>query len=109
MSRIQRDQVVQTLATNGADYSFAVRIRHWTSNGRFHYFQTEASEILIDLGRENSIAIMDQLTIIVAVEERSELLPCPLRRGMVRHVHMQHAACSDLDRDKYRRAPGRLP
>src|SRR5215831_8938054 len=36
-----------------------------------------------------------------AIEEGSELLPRPLRCGMVGRVHVQHAACSNLNRDEY--------
>src|SRR5260370_393194 len=62
MSLIDWDQIVQTLAANSPDYPLAICIRHRTSNRSFQDLQTKPVQRLVDLGREYSVAVADQIT-----------------------------------------------
>jgi len=102
MSIIQWNQVIQTLAANSPDHPLAICIRHRTSNRSFQYLQTKPIQCLVHLGRENSVVVVEQITMAgSAIEECPELLSCPLRRWMVCYVAMQDSTRANLNRDKY--------
>ena len=52
VSFVDRDQEIQALSSNRSNYSFAVRIRHRTSNRSLQDLQTKSVQCFIDLGRE---------------------------------------------------------
>jgi hypothetical protein len=92
MSIIHRNQIVQTLAASRPDYPLTICICHWTSKRSFQDLQTKPIEGLVDRGRENTVAVVDQITMAgFAIEERPELLLSPLCIRMICNVHMQNA------------------
>jgi hypothetical protein len=98
--RIQRDHIVQTLATNRADHSIAKGIRHPTANRRLQH-QTH-SLLRRPRPRRRCHDRVSQITMAgFAVEEGRELLPCPLRPWMFGDVHVQDPTRSDLHRDEH--------
>ena len=61
MSLVQRNQVVQALAPNGANQPLAISIRHWASNRCLQHFLAEAVQCRINLGRENTVTVVNEI------------------------------------------------
>ena len=102
VSFIHRDHVIQTLAANRPNYSFAMCVRHWTSNRSFQYVQTKPTQRFVDLRRENRVTIVDYIAMTgLAVHELAKLLSRPLCGRMICNIDMQNTTRTDLDRDKH--------
>ena len=72
---VQRDEIVQTLATDGADEPLAKGVRLRRTNWSFEDAQAEASESSIHVGREDRIAVVDHEAIRM-VEHRDSRNCC---------------------------------
>jgi hypothetical protein len=54
------NQPIQALSANCADDSFANRIRHRTSRGRFQYPDPKLRDRPVEMVRKNTVAIVNQ-------------------------------------------------
>ena len=95
---VQRDHEVQTLPSHRSDQPFAVGIRlrrpHWRSQDSQ---PKRALEFLIQLRREDRIAIMNQELVTMTTRNCfAKLLQRPVCGRMSRHVVVQNAAAADL-------------
>src|SRR5215472_4613664 len=81
----------------GAAESFAHRVRlrgtHWRTQNPY----TQICKTLVDIRREDAVAIVDDETIrMIARQRLSELLHRPFRRGVGRDVVVENLVGSDL-------------
>ena len=84
MSFIQDDQPVQTLSPDGADQTLAECIRLWASYGRLEHRQAHRRHRVIDGGRINAVAVVDQESVrLITGHDGAELLDRPRGRGVL--------------------------
>ena len=57
----ERNEPVQTFAAKGTQDTFTNGIRFWTSRRALQYTQTQPLDGRINLGRENAVAIVQQV------------------------------------------------
>jgi hypothetical protein len=89
----QRNQIIQTFPPQRAEEPLAGRIRLRTPHRGFEYPQPQVAYALIQLLREDRIAVMNQETVVMVSRHRvTQLLQRPLGRGMRRHIAMQDPA-----------------
>ena len=74
VSLIHWNQIIQTLAANRPDYSFAVRVRHLTSNRSLQYVQAKPTQCFVDLRAARMVPI--HYDTFVSTDERG----VPLRK-----------------------------
>ena len=88
MPLVQRNHEIQALTTHGSDQPFAIRIRLWRAHRRPQDPQPKrAFELLVQVPRENRIAIMDQeLLAVVARKTFTKLLQRPSGGRMGRDI-----------------------
>ena len=97
----ERDQEIEALPPHGADEPLAESIRLRCPEWRLQYPQTHRFQARIEIRRVNAIAIMnEEVLCLFASHYLSELLKCPLRRGMRGHVEMGYPAGPYLQDDK---------
>src|SRR5215831_11724549 len=97
MAFVEWNQEVETFATKAAAESLAHRVRlrgpHWRTQNPY----TQIGKTLVDIRREDGVAIVDDETIrMIARQGFPELLHRPFRRGMGRDVLVDNLAGSDL-------------
>src|SRR5215471_11009204 len=97
MAFVEWNQEVETFATKAAVESFAHRVRrrgpHWRTQNPY----AQIGKTLVDIRREDAVAIVDDETIrMIARQGFPELLQRPFRRGMGRDVVVENLAGSDL-------------
>lgn len=98
---VDREDEVQALAPNRAHQSFTEGIRLRSPNWRFEHAKSATLHHLIDLSREDGVAVMNQKLVgMIECEHFAELLDRPLRGGMGRDVGVDDAARADLHGDK---------
>ena len=98
---IDRDQVVEALTASRADQPLAVGVRCRRSNGSLQNAEAKASQLGIQAGREDRIAVMDhKLVRMVKSEAIAELLEGPLGSGMRGYVGVQDPPRTNLHRDE---------
>ena len=74
----ERNEPVQALAAKGTQDTFTNGIRFWTSRRALQYAQTQPLDGLIYLGREDAVAIVQQVFVSLLVSHcLSQLLPRP--------------------------------
>ena len=101
MALVQRDQEVQALPSYRARDSFAMSTHPGASNQCLDHSQSEAGERFVDLVGEHAVAVVNDIPMApVAVEELPKLLPCPLRRRMIRPVVVQNAPRADFNHNQ---------
>ena len=69
MSRIERNDVVQTFATNGSDQSFAMCVGRRHTNRRSQYVDAPTLHLFIETGGEGLMPIMQEKLAITIVGE----------------------------------------
>jgi hypothetical protein len=102
MPLVQRNHEIQALTTHGSDQPFAIRIRLWRAHRRPQDPQPKrAFELLVQVPRENRIAIMDQeLVTSVAGNGFPKLLQRPVCGGMRGHVVVENTATANFHYDE---------
>src|SRR5215475_4927681 len=97
MAFVERKQEVETFATKAAAESFAHRVRLWGPHWRPQNPYTQIGKTLVDIRREDAVAIVDDETIRMIARQRfPELLQRPFRRRMGSDVVVENLAGSDL-------------
>src|SRR5215467_1393573 len=97
MAFVEWNQEVETFATKAAAESFAHRVRLRGPRWRTQNPYTQIGKTLVDIRREDGVAIVDDETIrMIARQGFPELLHRPFRRGMGRDVLVKNLAGSDL-------------
>ena len=84
MALIERDQVVQTLAPNGADQALAESVGLGGSGGGADGADAEALQREIEIGRKDGVAVVDHD--LVRMVEDEELADGPQRARLARSV-----------------------
>src|SRR5690606_23677339 len=98
----QRNYPVQTLSSNRPNDAFADGIRFWTSRWALQYAQPQPPDGLIHLGREDAVAIVQQVFVSLLVSHcLAQLLPPPLRGRMRGHVEVDQSTAVMLDDDEH--------
>src|SRR5215467_3174265 len=97
MAFVEWNQEVETFATKAAAQSLAHHVRlgrpHWRTQNPY----PQIGKTLVDVRREDTVAIVDDETIrMIARQGFPELLQRPFRRGMGRDVLVKNLAGSDL-------------
>src|SRR5919204_2440124 len=87
----QRNHQVQALPPQCAQESLTKAIGFGTPHWSFQHPEPEVAHGLVEVVREDPVAVMDEeLVPMVSRHRFAELLYCPLGRGMHRHVAMQN-------------------
>ena len=107
MSFVAWHDEVQALSSYRSHQSFTVGIRLRCPDRRTQYSQSEGVlYFCVQLRRKDRIAVVDEeLTGMIARDGVPQLLECPFRRGMSRHIAKQNAAASDLQDQEHEQNP----
>src|SRR6516165_7726801 len=101
MAFVEGNQEVQTFAAKTPAQSFAYGVGFRGSYWRPQNSYTQIRQTLVDLFREDAVAIVDEEAIeMTARQSFPELLQRPFRCGMRRDVVVENAAGSDLHDDE---------
>ena len=101
MSLCQRNHQVQAFLPECSQYTFAEGIGLRPLGWCFEHPQAQMAYLLIELLREDAIAVMEQEAIAVVRWDRfAQLLQRPLRCRMRCHIDVQQSATSVFDDDK---------
>src|SRR5690606_31275451 len=96
------NEPVQTLPAKGSQNAFAEGVRFWTSRRALQYAQPQPQDGLIHLGREDAVAIVQQVFVLLLVSHcLSQLLPRPLRGRMRCHVKVNQSTAVRFDDDEH--------
>ena len=88
----QHDQVLETLTTDRADQSFAIRVPPGRSRRRDHFFNAHALDSRLKVVSINAVAVSDHVPRrFVEREGLDDLLSGPLRRRVRGDVEMNHS------------------
>ena len=86
----QRNNTVQTFPPQRADEPLAERIGLRSPHWRLEHPQPQVAHTLVELLREDAIAVMDQeLVGMVSGNRFAKLLECPRCSGMGRHMGVE--------------------
>ena len=98
----ERDDENQALPPQRADEPFAEGVRLWTLGWCFQHLEPQMAYAVVELGREDTIAVMHEEAIAMVRWDRlTQLLECPVSRGMRRHIAVEHEARGMLHHDKH--------
>jgi len=102
MALAERDQIVEALAAYRADQALAERVCARRPDRRFQRPDAHRLDRIVDVPREDGVAIVDEPAIaVVTGDGLSELLESPLRCGMLRDVEMQQTPAAELHDDEH--------
>ena len=108
MPFIQEDQPIQTLSTDGADHSFAERVRLRAPHRRLQYRQARRGDRAIYGRRIDAVAIVNEEALrLIAGNNGAELLDGPFGRGMLRDIPMHDPARANFKDDEHVRCARR--
>ena len=83
----QWNQEVKAFSAERTDDPFTEAVGLGTSRWRFEYTRSHVCNGLVELGRENAIAVMDEKTVaMVRGDGFSQLLECPRCSGVGCHI-----------------------
>ena len=106
MPFIDRNQIIQAVAAEGADKPLTEGIRRWRPHRSPQDSQSAVPDGLIHGRAEDGVAIMDhESPWMVESQEFSELLRGPLRRRMVGDIAMENPARADFHRHEDKQHP----
>ena len=95
--RVQDDEVVQTVSSDRADQALGVRILPGTARRREDFLDLERSDTRPNVAAINAVSIAQEIARSVALGKGLDnLLGCPGRGGVLRHVEVQHLAPDDV-------------
>ena len=98
----ERDHEIQALPPQRADESFAEGIGLRTLGWGFEHREPQMADAVVELGREDAIAVMHEEAIAMVHWDRlTQLLERPVGRGMGRHIAVEHTARGMLHHDKH--------
>ena len=89
MTFVQRNDEIQTFASDGPNEALAESIRGGCSDGSLERANTKILQCEIDSGGEYRVAVMDHESMrMVECQKLAELLSRPFGRRMVGHIYM---------------------
>jgi hypothetical protein len=93
----QRDEKVEAFPAKRTNHTFTEAVSFGASIWCPQYAQSHVSNRLIELRREDAIAIMDEKTVAMVRRYRfSKLLLCPCRRWVIRDMDVQQLSRSEF-------------
>jgi hypothetical protein len=102
MSLVERNDMVEALASRGTDQAFAKGIRLWNADRCFQHPKIHGPQCVVHSGREHGIAIMDHEPVrVVAGQDASELLRRPLGGRIFGGIPMQNPTPADFQYQKH--------
>src|SRR4051794_1044473 len=102
------DQKIKALPSNSAHDALAEAVRFGSPDWRPEYFHAERLHHLVHFFREDSITVMNDVSISVVSGKRfAELLQGPVRFGMGCDIAMHDPARSDFHEHEYIENPER--
>ena len=104
----QWDHEVKAFSAERTDDPFTEAVSLGTSRWRFEYAQSPVCNGSVELGRENTIAVMDEKTVVmVRVDGFSQLLQCPRCSGVGCHIAVHNPSGLVFDNHEYVEQPKR--
>src|SRR5215510_7112481 len=98
----EREDAIQALPPQRADEPFAEGVRLRTLGWCFQHLEPQMAYAVVELGREDAIAVMHEEAIAMVHWDRlTQLLERPVGRGMRRHIAVENAARGMLHHDKH--------
>lgn len=98
----QQNPGVQALPPQRAQQPLTQGIGPGTSERGFEDPQPQMAHTLVETLGENTVPVMEQKPVVIVRRDRcTQLLLCPWRAGMRRHVDVQDAACGMFDDHKH--------
>ena len=99
----QRNQPVQALPANRANYALANGIRLWAAGRGLQYLDSERADRLVEMFCKNTIAIMNQKFVSHSIPDRlTQLLQGPVGTRMSCNVAMDQASAAVLESSRRR-------
>jgi hypothetical protein len=96
----QRNQKIETFSAGRTDDPSTEAVSLGTSRWRFEYTQSHVCNGLVERGRENAIAVMDEkMVAMVRGDGFSQLLECPRRGGVGCHIAVRNPSGLVFDND----------
>ena len=103
-----REHPIQTLPANGADHPLADRVRFRARDGRAQHLDTQGSDRIVQVRREDAVTIVDQVLVAFGISDYlSQLVQRPARARVRGDVHVRQAARTVLDDDEHVQHPKR--
>ncbi len=105
----QWNEEVEAFSAERTDHTFTDTVSLGASRRCSEYSQPQVRHRLVELGREDAIAIMDEKTVaMVRRDGFPQLLECPRRRcGVGCHITIHNPSCLVFDNDQYVEQPKR--
>jgi len=99
---VDRNEIIQTLTSDGPDEPFAKGVSFWRPDRRLDRPHAKIVERHVERRRENRISVVNDKPVWMWVGENlPELLRCPFGSRMIRHVEVQNPARADLHRHEH--------
>ena len=101
MPFVERNHPIETLAPDGPNEAFTVRVRLPGTYRRFQHLERHRTKGLVHGRREDAITIMDEEP-VDAIKRKTvpKLLERPLRCGVVGEIPVHDSACADVEEDE---------
>lgn len=98
----QWNEPIQALPANRTDHAFTDRITLRAPGRRFQHLDSQFPDRLVEVARENAVAIVKQEFVETLISHRlSQLLQCPSRGRMRGDIEMDKAAAVVLDDNEH--------